>query len=324
MASIKIPILFSLLIRISASAYGAEIEMVDEVFTKLELQGVDTKSRLLYGYYFLSKHKRDLGPVKKALIQEGYSVVDLFEAEDGEIVLHLSKIETHDRNSLTITDNELRQLVTTFKNVDYCGWDVENVDPATPLVSDESFLNSIKGKKPSELFTIGVRLFDFGIYDKAALVFDICIARKINTYRSLIKSGVCCIEQKRYCEGIDRFKRVIKLNPRCYQAYYNIARISYKMEDYSQSRSYYSKCMELNPKDDRAIHGLALIQFVEHQYDESAKNCRKALRINPANEQALSLRNMIVEKDKERVLVLKGNEGRNGSDVEKATSGNNR
>ena len=101
----------------------------------MELQGVDTKKTLLYGYFFYDKDKSKLENLKNELLKDNYKLVRLEMTEKKVFILHVEKVEIHTRASLLDRENQLEKLSKKFKIVTYDGWDVGNAEPTKPLVT---------------------------------------------------------------------------------------------------------------------------------------------------------------------------------------------
>ena len=67
---------------------------INSIFDKMELQGVDTKKPLLYGYFFFDWDKSKLEKLKEELLKDNYKLVRLESAENQEFILHIEAITT--------------------------------------------------------------------------------------------------------------------------------------------------------------------------------------------------------------------------------------
>jgi hypothetical protein len=82
---------------------------INSIFDQMELQGVDTKKPLLYGYFFYDQDQSKLAELKDELLKDKYKLVRLEKAEDQEFILHVEKVEIHSRASLLEREIELDQ-----------------------------------------------------------------------------------------------------------------------------------------------------------------------------------------------------------------------
>jgi tetratricopeptide (TPR) repeat protein len=261
---------------------------INSIFDKMELQGVDTKKPLLYGYFFYDKEKSKLDRVKEELVQANYKVIRFEMTEKQEYILHVEKIETHSRISLLERENQLDKLAKKYE-VTYDGWDVGNADPTKPLVSTDTFAKSLDNKTDKELYKIASTLYDNDSNDKAVIAFEKCIERNYKKDTCYYKQGVSYIGLGQSKLGIAKLEEALKINPKYFKACFNIGAASYDNDDYQKSIEYYQKALKLEPKDDRVLYGIAASQFVLGQINEAETNCKAALKFNPSNDNAKTL-----------------------------------
>jgi tetratricopeptide (TPR) repeat protein len=268
---------------------------INSIFEKMELQGVDTKKPLLYGYFFYDKDVSKLDRIEKELLQANYQVVRLEMIDDQEYILHVEKIETHSRTSLLERQNQLDKLAEEYK-ITYDGWDVGNADPTKPIVSMNSFAKSLDDRTDEELYQIASTLYDNDSNDKAVIAFEKCIERNYKKDTCYYKQGVSYIGLGQSKLGIAKLEEALKINPKYFKACFNIGAASYDNHDFQKSIEYYQKALELEPKDDSVLYGIAASQFVLGQINDAEINCKAALRFNPSNENAKALFTTIQKK----------------------------
>lgn len=262
---------------------------IDAIFDKMELQGVDTKKPLLYGYYFYDEDKSKLEKLKDELLKYNYKLVRLEKTEEQAFILHVEKVELHSRASLLERENQLDQLAKTFQVATYDGWDVGNADPNKPLVSNDSFEKSMANKSAEELYQMANALYGSKSNDKAVMAFQKCIELKYKLDTCYFKQGVSYLGLGQARVGIEKFEEALKINPKYVKACFNIGATCYDIEEYQKSIDYYQKAAKLDPKDDRVYYGIAAAQFVLGQLKAAEENCQTALKLNPGNENAKAL-----------------------------------
>ena len=263
---------------------------INSIFDQMELQGVDTKKPLLYGYFFYDQDQSKLEKLKDELLKDKYKLVRLEKAEDQEFILHVEKEEIHSRASLLEREIQLDQLAKTFQVASYDGWDVGNPDPTKPLVSkDDGFEKSLANQSPAELYKMATELYDSKSYDQAVVVFQKCIESNYKLDTCNYKQGVSYLELGQAKLGIEKFEVALKINPKYVKACFNIGATCYDNEEYQKSIDYYQKAAKLDPKDDRVYYGIAAAQFVLGQLKAAEENCQMALKLNPGNENAKAL-----------------------------------
>jgi tetratricopeptide (TPR) repeat protein len=269
---------------------------INSIFDKMELQGVDTKKPLLYGFFFYDKDKSKLEKLKDELLKANYKLVRLENTEKQEFILHVEKVEIHSRASLLKRENHLDKLSKTFQVATYDGWDVGNADATKPLVSKDSFDKSLDNKSDSELYKIANDLYDSETNDKAVVAFQKCIDRNYKLDTCYYKQGVSYIGLGQTKIGIEKLEEALKINPKYYKACFNIGATCYDNQEYQKSIEYYQKAAKLEPKDDRVYYGIAASQFVLGQLKDAEVNCQTALKFNPNNDNAKTLLDNIKRK----------------------------
>lgn len=263
---------------------------INSIFDKMELQGVDLKKPLLFGYYFYDQDQSKLEKLKAELLKDNYKLVRLEKAEDQEFILHVEKVEIHSRASLLERENQLDQLAKTFQVASYDGWDVGNPDPTKPLISnDDGFEKSLDNKSAADLYKMANELYDSKSHDKAIPVFQKCIEQSYKLDTCYYKQGVSYLDLGQAKIGIEKFEATLKINPKYFKACFNIGATCYDIEEYQKSIDYYQKAAKLDPKDDRVYYGIAAAQFVLGQLKAAEENCQIALKLNPGNENAKAL-----------------------------------
>ena len=273
-----------------------DIKQINSIFDKIEAQGVDTKQKLLYGYFFFDKDNSKLEKLKTDLINQSYKFVEIANRDKGELMLHVEKAEQLTRQTLFDKEQHLRQLASQYKIERYDGFDVGNPVPTKPLVSKESFSSFILTKKRNALFDLGIKLYNLEINDKAEIVFRECIKQNIKTDTAYYKLGNTLIGLNKIDEGIDQLEKATKVNPNYLSAFYNLGATCYDNQKYQKSLLYYQQADKLRPNDDSIIYGIAASQFAIQQYDKSLENCKKALQLNSDNENAKILLKMLKGK----------------------------
>lgn len=263
---------------------------INSIFDQMELQGVDTKKPLLYGYFFYDQDQSKLAELKDELLKDNYKLVRLEKAEDQEFILHVEKLEIHSRASLLEREIQLDQLAKTFQVASYDGWDVGNPDPTKPLVpKDDGFEKSLANQSAAELYQMATEFYDNKNHDRAISVFQKCIESNYKLDTCNYKQGVSYLDLGQAKLGIEKFEVALKINPKYVKACFNIGATCYDIEEYQKSIDYYQKAAKLDPKDDRVYYGIAAAQFMLGQLKAAEENCQMALKLNPGNENAKAL-----------------------------------
>ena len=275
-----------------------DLKQINSIFDRIEVQGVDTKQILLYGYFFIDKDKSKLEKLKADLVAQSYHFVELGKKENGEYMLHVEKLEKHTRQSLQKREENLRVLTAKHNVSSFDGFDVGNADPTKPLISNENFSKFMATKKGNDLFDLGIKLYDLEINDKAELVFRECLKQNVKLDTSAYKLGNTLINENKAEQGIEYLVQATKYNPNYLSAFFNLGATCYDNGQFQKSIEYYQRADKLQPNEDRIIYGIAASQYAVQQYDKSLANCKRALQLNKDNDNAKQLLQMLSSKTK--------------------------
>jgi hypothetical protein len=103
------------------------MEKIQEMFSNMKSNGVNTDTTMLWGYFFTAKKKDNFEQVANELKTKNFDFVKIYQAEDKSYWLHLERKETHNAKSLYALDEELYQIADKY-DISYDGFDVGNVD----------------------------------------------------------------------------------------------------------------------------------------------------------------------------------------------------
>ena len=139
----------------------------------------------------------------------------------------------------------------------------------------------------------------------------------LNLNRNLIKYGL----PQYYCnigffylndlsdnnKAAEYFRKTIEIEKRYDKAYYGLATIADKKNNFNESISLLKTSLEYNPVNDEAYAALALTYFKTNKYQDAKNNFEAALKYNPDNTAALSnygglLVQMQLYADAEKIL----------------------
>lgn len=102
----------------------ARLDTVQEMFQRMQSDGLDTSAPLQWGYFFVNDSPAVLEELAAKFEEFGYRKESLHQADDGDWVLQLSKVETHTPESLHARNGKFNALVADWGIDLYDGWDV--------------------------------------------------------------------------------------------------------------------------------------------------------------------------------------------------------
>jgi hypothetical protein len=103
----------------------ARLDTVQEMFSRMHGDGLDTSTPLQWGYFFANNAPALLEELVVKFKEFGYRKKALQQSDDGGWVLHLSKVETHTDESLHARNEKFNALVDDWGIDLYDGWDVD-------------------------------------------------------------------------------------------------------------------------------------------------------------------------------------------------------
>jgi len=288
----QLSILLIIFLSINLFSQTTKVEFeddIDEVYTRMELRGINTSSELLYGYFFYGKNVDNLKSLSNELKKENFKFVRAEPIDDDErIILHIEKVEKMTRDDLRKREKYLREKATVH-NVDYDGWDVGNINPELPLTTQEKFVEYLNQLPPQKLFSDAEKFYQLEDYSSSLIGFDISIQREIKLDTSTFYLGCCLARLGDTENGLELLKQVVENYPKYERAAYNVAAISYEIRNFDDTILYYEKVLRLNPKNDEAYYGIAAAEYGKGNYTKTKEYCDKALEINPENKHAKDL-----------------------------------
>lgn len=105
-------------------------------FDRMKSNGVDTNTKMLYGYFFTNNEPKKLEKVAEELKTQGFEYVDIYPDETNQYWLHMERIEIHDSESLFNLNKELYAIADKFSIKSYDGFDVGNADKTKGIERD--------------------------------------------------------------------------------------------------------------------------------------------------------------------------------------------
>lgn len=105
-------------------------------FEHMKSNGVDTNTKMLYGYFFTNDEPNKLKKVAEELKKQGFEYVDIYPDETNQYWLHMERIEIHNLESLFSLNKELYAIADKFSIKSYDGFDLGNADKTKGIERD--------------------------------------------------------------------------------------------------------------------------------------------------------------------------------------------
>ncbi|MBF9143371.1 ribonuclease E inhibitor RraB [Hymenobacter properus] len=107
---------------------NASFDSVKEMFRKMEANGWDTASTLKWGFFFSDKDKGKLLDVFSELEEHSYKNEGMHQADDGDWVLQVSKLDILTPEKLHKRNVAFNELAAHCAVELYDGWDVGKIE----------------------------------------------------------------------------------------------------------------------------------------------------------------------------------------------------
>ncbi|GAB2863772.1 ribonuclease E inhibitor RraB [Hymenobacter ruber] len=101
---------------------------IKNMFRKMTAEGWDVNSALKWGFFFIDKDKNKLLEIFTELEDHSYSIEEFHQADDGNWVLQVSKIDTLTPEKLHRRNLAFNELAIQYGVDLYDGWDVGKVE----------------------------------------------------------------------------------------------------------------------------------------------------------------------------------------------------
>lgn len=258
---------------------------IQTLYTYLIANGFDTKKPVSYHYFFIDNDPQALVSFKELLLLQNYRYVNTSKKGD-KYQLEVKKTEALNAESATQVGKTLNQLAKA-NNIDiFDGFELKSEE------KDEDFADFRKKVEEipvSELFKKAIELYDKQDDLKALAVFDRCIKLGINSEISYYKRANCKTTLGQITGAIADLENTLRLNPKHYEASFNLGGLYFDSANYEKAATYYQKAILLNPNSDNGFFRLAATFQKMGMKNAALQNCQKSLQINPNNQYAKEL-----------------------------------
>jgi tetratricopeptide (TPR) repeat protein len=262
--------------------HARDIQML---YTQLVANGFDTKKPISYHYFFIDNSQEKLIRFKNLLLKQNYNLVGISK-NAGKFQLEIEKIDAFDAESATQMEKTLSQFAKVNNIEVFDGFELKSEEK---LPSNIDFRKEVEHIPTAELFKKAMEFYDKKDDKKALIVFDRCIRLGINSEISYYKRGNCKTSLGQTSGAIADLENTIKLNPKHYEANFNLGGLYFDLANYDKAASFYQKAILLNPSSDNGFYRLAATYQKMGMKNAAFQNCQKSLQINPNNQYAKEL-----------------------------------
>ena len=258
---------------------------IQTLYTQLVANGFDTKKPIAYHYFFIDNSQEELIRFKDLLLKQSYNLVSISK-NAGKFQLEIKKTDAFDAESATQMEKALSQFAKVNNIEVFDGFELKSEEK---LPSNIDFRKEVEHIPTAELFKKAMEFYDKQDDKKALIIFDRCIKLGINSEISYYKRGNCKTSLGQISEAITDLENTLRLNPKHYEANFNLGGLYFDVANYDKAIAYYQKAILLNPKSDNGFYRLAATYQKMGMKNAAIQNCQKSLQINPNNQYAQAL-----------------------------------
>jgi tetratricopeptide (TPR) repeat protein len=92
--------------------------------------------------------------------------------------------------------------------------------------------------------------------------------------------------ENNFKEAIEIGKKIIEINPKDDEAYYNMGYAYDELQEYQKAIDSYQKAIEINPKYDKTYNNMGIAYGKLEEYQKAIDSFKKAIEINPKKDEA--------------------------------------
>ncbi len=265
---------------------------IQTLYTQLVANGFDTKKPISYHYFFIDTNQDDLTRFKDLLLKQNYRFINSSK-NAGKFQLEMERKDAFDAISATRMEQTMSQFAKA-NNIDtFDGFELKSGESEDNTLNINDLKKEIEQIPVTELFKRAMEFYDKKEDIKALVVFDRCIRLGINTETSYYKRGNCKTALGQTSGAIADLENTLKLNPKHYEANFNLGGLYFDGANYDKAATYYQKAILLNPQSDNGFYRLAATYQKMGMKNLALQNCQNALKINPNNQFAKELLNSL-------------------------------
>ena len=261
---------------------------IQTLYTQLVANGFDTKTPTSYHYFFNDNNPQDLTRFKDLLLKQNYRYVSTSKKGD-QYQLEIAKIDAFDATSAMQMEKALSLLAKSNNINTFDGFEIKSEENEGDLPNINDFRKGVERIPTTELFKKAMEFYDKKDDSRALVVFDRCIKLGINTETSYYKRANCKTTLGQVNSAIEDLENTLRLNPKHYEANFNLGSLYFDNANYNRAADYYQKAVLLNPRSDNGFYRLAATYQKMGMKSVAFQNCQKSLLINPNNPYAQEL-----------------------------------
>ena len=146
----------------------------------------------------------------------------------------------------------------------------------------KSLLEKYKDSEPLESL-LGMALINQKKYEESIDVFKKLVKRNPKNFFALNNLSVSLMQTDKTKEAVESFKQILLINPKSVLTHYNLASLYMRIERYEEAINHFKRSIELDSNYYKAYVNLGLVYKKKIQFDKAKIQFNKALVIDPNN-----------------------------------------
>ena len=99
----------------------------------------------------------------------------------------------------------------------------------------------------------------------------------------MIKEGLKKFQERKFCEALNIFNNLIKLNPNDGDLLFTLGNIYYSLNDLNMSSLYFERSLKIFPKSQIILNNYGLTLQSLGQFDKAKELFKNLIKLNPNN-----------------------------------------
>lgn len=137
-------------------------------------------------------------------------------------------------------------------------------------------------------FEEALMLDEQGNKERAKIGYQQAIEQEDSVADAYCNLGIILSLEGQHAKAIDSFTNCLKVDPRHFEAHYNLANLYAEIGNFALAKAHYEISIELEPAFPNSYFNLGLTLAMNKQFDDAIKAIRKFRKLAPADDQALA------------------------------------
>ena len=274
---------------------------IDSIFKLAEQNRLNTKGVLRYEFYFSDPDKKRFPDFIVRMTKDSFEADDL--QPNGKIwTQRIYKNTSFSRENIYNLQSDLRRIKYSYAIDHYLGFTIKPADPDPIAVPNAQFSTYLQSLTAEQLYWVGKRLLDLKSFDRAILATELAITKKINPDTSHYRYGLALVATHEPADGINQWKKAVKLNPQYLEAFLALGKIHYENGYFNEALGFYQKADSISPNNNQILLHIAETLYALELFNQSYDY---AMRSHKLDRQSIYTKSLLKLLNESRVKYLR-------------------